>query len=267
MTTSHTPTVPPRLPRMAELVAGSLRRRIIGGELADGADLPREAELLEEFGVSRPSLREALRILETEGLIRIRRGKVGGGIVQRPTAKSTAYHFGLTLQSKGATLNDLAQARVVLEPACAAFAAELDKPAREALVARLGTLVDENEQLVGESYAFTAKALEFHAAIVEDCGNTTVALLAGTIEAVWSSQERYWAQQVASGGEYPNPEYQTDVVRAHRRVVEAIADGDAETATRLMRSHLAKSQPYVIDHDQPLDVLAAETGTGAGSWM
>ena len=88
---------------MAELVASQLRRRIIGGDLGDGDELPREAELLDEFGVSRPSLREALRILETEGLIRIRRGKVGGAIVQRPTAESTAYHVGLTLQSRGAT--------------------------------------------------------------------------------------------------------------------------------------------------------------------
>lgn len=252
---------------MAELVAGNLRRRIIGGELADGAELPREAELLEEFGVSRPSLREALRILETEGLIRIRRGKIGGGVVQRPTAQSTAYHIGLTLQSKGTTLRDLGQARVVLEPACAGFAADLKEDARRRLVARLEALVDTNESLIGESYAFTEKALEFHAALVDGCGNTTVALLAGALEAVWSSQERYWAHQVARGGEYPNPDTQTEVVRAHRRVVEAISDGDAETAVRLMRSHLAKSQPYVVDDDQQLDVLAAEPGARAGQWL
>jgi len=259
--------LPPRLPRMAELVASNLRRRIIGGELDDGAELPREAELLAEFGVSRPSLREGLRILETEGLIRIRRGKVGGGVVQRPTAQSTAYHLALTLQSRGATLRDIAAARVVLEPACAGFAAGQDARTRKKLVARLNALIDENESCVGESYAFTEKALEFHAAIVELCGNTTVALLAGVVEAVWSSQERHWAKRVASDGDYPDTRYQKDVVLAHRAVVAAIAKGDGEAATHLMRRHLGKSQPYVSDDDHPLDVLAAEPGSRAAHWF
>jgi GntR family transcriptional regulator, transcriptional repressor for pyruvate dehydrogenase complex len=252
---------------MAELVASTLRRRIIGGELADGAELPREAQLLAEFGVSRPSLREALRILETEGLIRIRRGKVGGGVVQVPTAQSTAYHLGLTLQSRAATLSDLAQARVVLEPACAGIAASQDARARKALVRRLNELIDENESRVGESYAFTEKALEFHAGVVELCGNTTVALLAGVVEAVWSSQERHWAQRVSTGGDYPNTKYQKDVILAHRAVVEAIAKGDPDTAIYLMRRHLGKSQPYVGNDDRPLDVLATEPGARAAQWL
>lgn len=264
---NHSPVVPPRLPRMAELVALNLQRRIIGGDLPDGAELPREAELLEEFGVSRPSLREALRILETEGLLRIRRGKIGGGVVQRPTAQSTAYHLGLTLQSRGATLRDLAAARVVLEPECAGFAAGQDARSRKRLVEHLNALIDENEAFVSQSYEFTEKALEFHAAIVEHCGNTTVALLAGSLDAVWSSQERYWAHQVANEGEYPDTRYQKDAVRAHRRVAEAIGKGDTETATRLMRTHLSKSQPYVCDDDQPVDVLASEPGTNSGQWL
>ena len=267
MTGERSTVVPPRLPRMAELVASSLRRRIIGGELPDGAELPREAELLAEFGVSRPSLREALRILETEGLIRIRRGKVGGGVVQVPTAQSTAYHLGLTLQSRGATLRDIAQARVVLEPACAGFAASLDARKRKNLGERLNALIDENESCVGESYAFTEKALEFHGAIVDLCGNTTVALLAGVVEAVWSSQERHWAQRVASGGDYPDAKYQKDVILAHRAVVKAIVKGDADAATDLMRRHLGKSQPYVSADDLPLDVLATEPGARAAQWI
>jgi GntR family transcriptional repressor for pyruvate dehydrogenase complex len=267
MSSERSTVLPPRLPRMAELVASRLRRRIIGGELADGAELPREAEMLAEFGVSRPSLREALRILETEGLIRIRRGKIGGGVVQVPTAQSTAYHLGLTLQSRGATLRDIAQARVVLEPACAGIAASQDARTRKTLVARLNALIDENESCVGESYAFTEKALEFHAAIVELCGNTTVALLAGVVEAVWSSQERHWAQRVASDGDYPDTKYQREVILAHRAVVAAIAKGDADTATHLMRGHLGKSQPYVSADDRPLDVLATEPGARAAQWI
>jgi GntR family transcriptional repressor for pyruvate dehydrogenase complex len=259
--------VPPRLPRMAELVAADLRRRIIGGDLADGAELPREAEMVEEFGVSRPSLREALRILETEGLIRIRRGKVGGAIVRRPTAQSTAYHVGLTLQSRGVTLRDLAQARGVLEPACAGFAAGQPASARKKIVKRLTELIDESEACLGESYAFTETALKFHAAVVELSGNTTVAVLAGALEAVWSSQERHWAERASHEGGYPDPKAQSEVLRAHRRVVRAIADGDPEAAIESMRSHLSKSQPYVSAHDQVVDVLEPEPTARTGGWQ
>lgn len=263
--TSSAPRIPPHVPRMAELVALKLRRRIIGGELQDGDELPREAELLEAFGVSRPSLREALRILETEGLVRIRRGKVGGGIVQRPTEQSTAYHVGLTLQSRGAKLSDLAQARAVLEPACAGLAAGRDARTRKKIVQQLTELVDDNEVLLGESYAFTETALRFHAAVVALSGNVTVALLAGSLEAVWSSQERHWAHEATTQGGYPDPKYQSEVLRAHRRVVRAIAEGDVEGATRAMRSHLGKSQPYVSEHDRAIDILQPESSQQASS--
>jgi GntR family transcriptional repressor for pyruvate dehydrogenase complex len=254
---------------MAELVAANLRRRIIGGALADGDELPREAELLEEFGVSRPSLREALRILETEGLIRIRRGKVGGAIVHPPTPQSAAYHVGLTLQSRRVTLRDLAQARGVLEPACAGFAAERDLKTRKTIVQRLEELIDENEARLGSSFAFTESALKFHAAVVELSGNTTVAVLAGALEAVWSSQERHWAQRVSDDGGYPDSKAQREVLRAHRRVVSAIASGDAEAAIQSMRGHLLKSQSYVSDvegQDQVLDVLEPEPTARTGGW-
>jgi DNA-binding FadR family transcriptional regulator len=253
-----TVTAPPRLPRMAEVVAAQLRQRIIAGDLEDGDELPREAVLLEEFGVSRPSLREAIRILETEGLIRIRRGKVGGAIVSRPTAASAAYHFGLTLQSNRTTLDDLAAARTVMEPACAALAASLPKGKRSKLVKQLSRLIDANEAEIGETTKFTASALEFHRTIVEMSGNTTITVLAGALEAVWSSQERLWAEKASSEGEYPNPKYQREVVRAHRRILKLIQDGDVDGAQFAMRTHLTKSQPYVNYDDVPIEVVRTD---------
>src|SRR5258707_5212277 len=73
-----------RQPRLAELVADELRGQITSGALRDEDMLPKFDELLQEFQVSKPSLREALRILETEGLITVRRGNVGGAIVHAP---------------------------------------------------------------------------------------------------------------------------------------------------------------------------------------
>jgi len=139
------------------------------------------------------SREDLARVLETEGLIRIRRGKVGGAIVKRPTAESAAYHLGLTLQSRKVTLEDLASARAVLEPACAGLAAALPDKQRVAVVERLSALVDESESMLDsgseDSTAFTTSALKFHFGIVAESGNTTIGLLAGALTAVWNAQE------------------------------------------------------------------------------
>ena len=72
-----------RRPRVADIVADSLRDRVLSGELADGDLLPRQEQLVADFGVSQPSLREAFRILETEGLVSIIRGNAGGAQIGR----------------------------------------------------------------------------------------------------------------------------------------------------------------------------------------
>src|SRR4249920_1360984 len=108
-----------RQPRLAEMVSDALRDRILSGELADGALLPKQEELLAEFGVSQPPIREALRILETEGLITVQRGNVGGAVVHRPQAAKAVFMLGMVLQSRRATLGDVLTAMVAFEPACA----------------------------------------------------------------------------------------------------------------------------------------------------
>src|ERR1700732_1260469 len=111
-------------PRIAEIVAHELRRQIIEGELSDGDLLPRQEVLVEQFNVSLVSLREALRILETEGLLSVRRGNRGGAVVHAPAKASAAYMLGLLLQSDYVPLVDLGTALQELEPACAALAAQ-----------------------------------------------------------------------------------------------------------------------------------------------
>jgi len=238
---------------MADLVAQRLRERIINGTLQDGDDLPREADLVAEFGVSRPSMREALRILETEGIIQIRRGRIGGASVRLPTEKSAAYHLGLVLQSRNVMAGDVAGARAVLEPACAGLAA--GRKHRTKLTRKLDKLVDESEGLVGSSVEFTASALRFHEAIVEGCGNHTMIVLTGALEAVWSTQERRWARRATSSGEYPDPERQRGVIAAHRRIVELIRAGDVDGVVRVMRRHLSDSQVYVTSSSDRIDVI------------
>src|SRR5262245_47255365 len=76
---------PVQVPRAADLAAAGIRELIVTGELVDGERLPPLESLVDEYGISGPSMREALRILESEGLITVQRGKIGGAIVHRPS--------------------------------------------------------------------------------------------------------------------------------------------------------------------------------------
>jgi DNA-binding FadR family transcriptional regulator len=245
-----------RSPRTGELVAAKLRKQIITGELSDGDEIAPEPELMAEYGVSRPSIRDAIRILETEGLLRIRRGRFGGANVVRPNADSAAYHLGLVMQAEGTTLADLAEARGVLEPLCAGLCAS--RPERERIADELEAVIAQSIPPSDDEDApadFTAEALRFHDAIVDRCGSTTLRLLAGALESVWGSQERRWAHEAREAGRYPSMEDRRAVVRAHRAVVRHIRAGRVEQAQRTMAAHLDTSQTYVSPGDVPVDVL------------
>ena len=234
-----------RQPRLADMVAAVLRERIVDGRLADGDLLPKQDELLEEFRISRPSLREALRILESEGLLTVRRGNVGGSVVEAPTAASSAYMFGLVLQSRRATVADLAAAIQHIEPITASLCA-LRADRETAVVPQLLANIEECERVLTDGPAFTLLARVFHEALVAACGNETMILTVGALESLWTEQERRWAQRASSLGEYPVERYRRDVLTAHRRLVAAISLGRADRAARLALRHLNDSQHYAV---------------------
>src|SRR4051794_16093662 len=120
-------------PKMATVVAAKLRRRIIRREISEGEMLPSEAELMKEFGVSRPTLREALRLLESESLISIRRGARGGAQVCLPEVAVAARYMGDLLQARSVTLVDVYDARTMIEPQAARLLAE--RPGKKTIAA------------------------------------------------------------------------------------------------------------------------------------
>ncbi|MDQ1431505.1 MAG: GntR family transcriptional regulator, transcriptional repressor for pyruvate dehydrogenase complex, partial [Actinomycetota bacterium] len=105
-----------RMPKTGEVVAERLRRQIARGELTIGQRLPPEDELTAVFGIARTTLREALRILESQGLLEIRRGRAGGPVVTMPKIDSLAEGLAVTLQLQGTTAGDLDIARQLIEP-------------------------------------------------------------------------------------------------------------------------------------------------------
>ena len=112
-----------QVPRAADLVAERIRELIVTGQLADGERLPSLDGLLAEFGISGPTMREALRMLESEGLITVQRGKVGGAIVHRPSYTDAATTMALVLRSRDTEIADVARSLAVLERQCAVLCA------------------------------------------------------------------------------------------------------------------------------------------------
>ena len=121
-----------RAPKTAELIATLYRRQIVRGELRPGDTLPSEQQLMGQFGVSRPTLREAFRILEAEDLISVKRGSRGGARVTQPSLSVAARYVGLLLQVQGTTIADVYEARMVLEPACGCSSWRASGPGRSA---------------------------------------------------------------------------------------------------------------------------------------
>lgn len=240
--------------RIAETVAAELRRRILSGRPVDR--LPTQDQLVREFGVSYPSVREALRILETEGLVTVRRGSVGGAEVHRPGQASGAYHLGLVLQGSGVTLGDLAEALLQLEPLCAAEVARRSDRLT-AVVPVLTANVEASAEVVADGVAFTGIAREFHDLVVGFTPNDTIRHVVRSLVALWSAQERQWAAAVTRSGEYPSPKEARAAVRTHRRVVDEIAAGNADEVQRIAKHHLAATQDLLLKRFEA-DVVAAE---------
>ena len=128
-----------RQSNLAELVAGVLGQRIVDGQLSGGDLLPKQEDLARVFGTSSASVREGLRILEGEGLVTVRRGRLGGAVVQAPADGSAAYMMGLVLGSRDVRLKEIGQVLHDLEPVCVGLCAER-KDRRRNIIPQLQTI-------------------------------------------------------------------------------------------------------------------------------
>ena len=249
---ASTSSSPLRVPKTAELVAHDLRKRIVRGELREGESLPAEATLTEQFGVSRPTLREAFRVLETERLITVRRGARGGAAVHAPSAAMVARYASFFLEHDGASLADVLEARVNLESPAAALAAERRSAAD---LASLREAIAECEQIAADRRRLVLQFSEFHALVVAAAGNRTIALLHAVLrEIIDMAKLRRLVADVDDG---PSRVIARGV-DAHRRLVELIADRDAPGAEAWWRRHLTEANRYLLaipGGDDPLDLL------------
>ncbi|MDM9560063.1 FadR/GntR family transcriptional regulator [Bordetella petrii] len=208
--------------RLYRQIADQLRLLIQGGEFPVGARLPPERDLALKLGVSRPSVREALIALEVEGLVEVR---MGSGIYVRSRVAADS----VVAESPLETI----RARRLIESELAAQAAELARPAqvaglREALQAMQEEAAAGQVPIQGDRL--------FHLRIAEISGNSVLLRVVGEL-----FDERHNPLSVKLGDYFENPASWQAAIAEHRRIVEAIAAGDAAGAREAMHHHLSRS--------------------------
>ncbi|MCV7066294.1 FadR family transcriptional regulator [Mycolicibacterium farcinogenes] len=224
-----------RQPRVAEIVAAKLRDDILSGRLRTGDVLPTQESLFQEFGVSPPALREAIHLLETDGLISVRRGNIGGAVVRQPSPERTAHTISMVLQTRAATPADVSGALLHLEPICAGMCAARADRATE-VVPHLQAEIDTQTAQFDDASRYVPNARRFHEVLVARCGNEPMILLIGSLELIWSAHESgVWGDDV-------NQKTMRAALRDHQRLLDAIADGDSARATRLAADHLTAAR-------------------------
>lgn len=254
MTTSSQPTVGRilRAPKTAEIIAADLRRQIVKGELVPGETLPPEVQLMGQYGVSRPTLREAFRILETETLITVRRGSRGGAQVMTPDSSVAARYVGLLLQMRQTTLVDVYEARTVIEPYCARLLAKrrtsADLEDLRQCIADLGGLVEAGPQAVPDPSLWTSLTYQFHVLIFERCGNQTLAVQCEVLADIVATHLHQSIAHGFTGDDAPASFRRT--LRSYEKMVGFLEAKDAEGAEAHWRAHLAAAGKALFA-DQP----------------
>jgi DNA-binding FadR family transcriptional regulator len=253
-----------RQPHVAELLADILRRRILDGELRDGDALPKQEDLIAEFNVSRPSVREALRILESQGLVVVRRGKVGGAVVQLPQAGHAAYMLWLVLRSQQVAPEEISVALRHLESICASLCA--DRPDRhEQVLPRLQAALEAARDAIDDQVAFTRFSRRFHEELVSCCGNETMILVIGALESLWSAHADAWATRSSVEASSPTAEYRRIGLGDHELLVRLIENGDSESAAQAAWQHREWAPIYNYPDGKPGLVKALLVGDSSRS--
>lgn len=214
-------------PKPYDLLADQLREAILGGEISEGDALPPERELVAQTGLTRGSVREALRTLAGEGLVQTRPGRFGGNVVTLPGKESITHAVGQFVRGRKMSLRSLRETREVLEPALARLAAVYRTDEH---LSELKSLHEELVASAGNFQQFSLVNVRWHNAIARASGNELLAAVLYSIA--------YGVAVSTTTEEYDTPETRKQVIRIHGRIVDAIEAGEPDLAERYMRQHI-----------------------------
>ncbi|MDA8281183.1 MAG: FadR/GntR family transcriptional regulator [Actinomycetota bacterium] len=215
------------VPKASDVLAGILRARILKGDFPEGEALPAERDLVTQAQMSRTTVREALRILEAQGLVRIKTGRAGGAFVVLPGGESVANSVSLVIQGKRIRMAALLETREAIEPACAKLAA------RRRTAADLQQMEQANEdmeQSSGSLAKFLQANVDWHVAVaVASHNEMLIGFMSALSRAIYTSTDNQ---------QFIDDEVRRITARAHLAITQAIRDGDAAAAVRRMSRHV-----------------------------
>jgi len=227
--------VPVRSTRIYQEIARQVKQMIAEGRLKSGDRLPPERDLAEKFVVSRTSVREALRALETLGLIEIRPGE--GTFVREVSVEALIEPLALAMASQRAAIRDLFEARRLLEPAVAALAASR---ATSDEVQEMARILEEQAAEIAAGKTGLAQDAAFHAAICGAAHNAAITRIAHAIMDLLSQSRE---ESLNTPGRVKRSH------RDHRRILAAISRHDERLARQAMVDHLQVVEVLVLGKD------------------
>jgi len=216
---------PIRQARASGEIVSQIEHAIFEGELKRGDRLESERELAERFGVSRITVRDALRVLEARGLVLVKVGASGGAFVTETNADQVAESISTMILLRRMTLSGLAEARTVVETATCEFAAER---ADAAAIKRIEQTVERGRSVVREQAPHTEASMDFHVAVADAANNE---LLSATVAA-------YRDLLVQTLHDMRDVRSAKMTQKAHEEILDAIRAHDPDAARKLMLEHL-----------------------------
>jgi GntR family transcriptional repressor for pyruvate dehydrogenase complex len=219
--------------KLSAKVISTLRSRLLAGEIPPGQKLPTEAQLTEQFGVSRTVVREAIATLAADGLVESRQG-AGIFVVNHPA--STFGTLAAEMGSRVSTALNVLEVRLAIEVESAALASTRRNPSQ---LARIEEAFFEFEQLLRLGEATGPADFAFHRAIAQATGNPFYVEMLDALgkRAIPCDVTSPWSTELVQ-----SLEYQRGLQVEHKAILDAIIAGDADAARATMRQHLSRSQ-------------------------
>jgi DNA-binding FadR family transcriptional regulator len=224
-----------RVPKTAELVARQIRNAIIRGELSDGDTLPAESHRISEFEVSRPTRREAVRILESEGLVTVARGARGGARISSPNYEMVARAAGITLQAQGVTIGDLYEMRTLIEPPAARLVAQRNS---EVAVPLLRAHIEKELAVIEDRDAVRGAIAEFHRLLIELAGNMTLIMVWQAIAGLVEDHMRLAHRRAPMADPAMQLRQLRFGIKSHSKLVDLIEAKDGPGAVAHWKEHM-----------------------------
>ena len=210
------------VPKSCDLLAERLQRQILSGTYAPGAALPTERDLVTTTGLSRGSVREALRILEAQGLVRTRPGRYGGSVVSKPSDAQLAGQIELFAKGRSVPLHAWVQARQALEPMVAYLAARHRSAEDLQTLTTISTRLDDAAE--DDVAGFLEHNASWHTALAAASHNDLLRAFTASISGLMLEASRI--------ENFASADVRKLVTQAHRRILQAIEAQDAEAARR-----------------------------------